>query len=252
MDKDLLFSLTERELKNMLESKYAVAPSKEKRKILQCLNFNGDNNKLTTCGVDGFRLSRRVMCIQSEKKFNFSITRESLLNLHKIVKKNNNMVNVYYTDDNKVNFQFIDKKVICDLFCGDFIKYNNIIPCENDCEIHVKINPKALSDIVDDINKNYKNKKETTIVKIFTDRDKMLIKTDLKENSYELPCVSNYDNLKIAFNVKYLKDALKNYKNKKEITLNFNKILNFFCVITNDYDNYDNCEMVMSIRVQNW
>lgn len=119
------FSITQKELHELLEIKYAIAQD-DIRPVLTGVYFgNGE-----TAALDGFRLAVRKGSFQSDTAF--IINKDSIKVLNAIISPDSNKrVDVYY-DNYSIMFEIIGDgiKVICKCIEGDFIKYKSIIPEE--------------------------------------------------------------------------------------------------------------------------
>ena len=125
MDKKLLFSIKESELKTLLQVKYCKAQDNI-RPTLKGMCFNANNGQLETCCLDGYRVSKRVLeNIQINDSVNFVLDNESILKLYKTSQKNNNIVNIYMLNG-YIEFEFINEIINCTLIDCNYINYNQI------------------------------------------------------------------------------------------------------------------------------
>ncbi|WP_050607247.1 hypothetical protein [Clostridium niameyense] len=185
------------ELKHLLSGYYAMSTTLA-RPILCGMCINGSD----FIALDGYRLEVR--------KGNFEVKEQvvmdlSMVNTLKKIKYDKD-VEVYY-NYKYVKFKFGDLEVIGNRLEGNYIKYNQIIP-EN-CSTSVEIETKPIVDILKDYKKN-----KFELVKLNFETNKLIISASNEIASIEdKVCIKlQGEPLKIAFNVNYLIDALKDYK----------------------------------------
>jgi len=242
-----LFTTTDKELKRLLEVKYAMGKDEEKP-ILNSICFKGSD----VVAVDGFKLSKRV------GEYENSITDELIVNsntvniLDKLIKgKTDDKVYVSaYKGDGTIckfmTFKFNNVEVTGRLLDGSYIKYNSMIPEEYNLKSIVDAS-ELLEEL--DFAKNIHTDK-TKIIELNIQDDNMTIKCNgLSETATSKintinEFKNNDKNFNIAFNINYISDALKIYKGDK-IGLHFKSMLSP-CVITNDYKNL---ELVCPYRI---
>lgn len=242
-----LFTTTDKELKRLLEVKYAMGKDEEKP-TLNAICFKGSD----VVAVNRFKLSKRV------GEYENSITDELILNsntvniLDKLIKgKTDDKVYVSAYKGNGtickfMTFKFNDVEVTGRLVDGSYTKYNSIIPEEYNLKSIVNT-----SELVEELDfaKNIETDK-TKIIELNIQDDNMTIKCNgLSETvTSKINTINEFKNndknFDIAFNIKYITDALKIYKGDK-VGLHFGSMVSP-CVITNDYKNL---ELVLPIRI---
>lgn len=242
-----LFITTDKELKRLLEVKYAMGKD-EVRPTLNAICFKGSD----VVAVDGFKLSKRVGDYEN------SITDELILNsntvniLDKLTKgKTDYKVDVLaYKGDSAVckfmTFKFDNVEVTGRLLDGSYIKYNSIIPEEYNLKSIVDAS-ELLEEL--DFAKNIETDK-INIIELNIQDNNMTIKCNGLSDTVTSKIntinefKNNDKNFDIAFNINYISDALKIYKGDK-IGLHFG-IMVSPCIVTNDYKNL---ELILPIKI---
>lgn len=191
------------ELKELLNCKYAMAKD-DSRAVLGGICINGNE----FAALDGFRIAIRKGNFKAKEQI---IMHRQLVDRISKIKKYNGEIKIYY-NYKFVKFVFGDLSVIGNRIDGEFFKYKSIIPKEYNTK--VKLETKELLDIL----KLYqKNKFE--LVK-FDIKDEVMTITSSNEIATvedELNIQLQGEPIKLAFNVNYLIDVLKN--SDEEITL---------------------------------
>ena len=238
MSKNLLFTITEKELRYLLEVRYCMAKKKEIRPVITGMYFTTkDSNKIEVCALDGYRLSKRVLDnVKYNNQFNFILTRDSIMKLYKTTKSNKNIVNVYYVDQ-EIQFEFVNqnKQIECSTIKDNYIQYNHIIPQENDLEI--KLDSKELINIIKNIRKEAKKNNLDIlhiVFKIFQREDnyRFQIQVQCRQSKEIEYCKNLYlndfkilknelkESFEIAINIDYIYQAIKLYKGSATIGFN--------------------------------
>ena len=185
----------------MTEGKYAVSRA-ETRPVLKCMYIN----KSDIVALDGYRMSVRSYNNQVK---NDSIIIPSFI-VDKFNKFNKKDVAFIFENDDYVRCCFGNINIVCSRHVGvDFIDYNALLPKES--KIEVTIEPSEVVSICDKILKfgldsklirmNFKKNKSEISFKTYDVEFKKSFKSNLQGEEIEM-----------AFNPKYIVDALKNYK----------------------------------------
>lgn len=185
----------------MTEGKYAVSRA-ETRPVLKCMYIN----KNDIVALDGYRMSVRSYNNQVK---NDSIIIPSFI-VDKFNKFNKKDVAFIFENDDYVRCCFGNINIVCSRHVGvDFIDYNALLPKES--KIEVTIDPSEVVSICDKILKfgldsklirmNFKKNKSEISFKTYDVEFKKSFKSNLQGEEIEM-----------AFNPKYIVDALKNYK----------------------------------------
>lgn len=182
---------------DLLTCRYAIAQD-ETRPILagMCMHEND------FVALDGFRASVRTGSFEINEDV---VINRNLVNIISKIKYKDDICIKY--NDNFVEFVFGDLSVVGNRLNGNYIKYKSFIPDGFNTEI--QLNSKELLSVL----KTYKASK-FDLVKLETQEGKLLVKTYNQISTIEDEVKANIsgDNVKIAFNIQYLIDALKNYK----------------------------------------
>ena len=233
---------TKKEFKEIMEVLKATAKD-EARPILQGVNFN--NNEVVA--LDGYRLMLRKIDLQL--KGNYTIHRNDLKQVLKAVKRDTEQIEITFNPD-VVVFKVDDKeKFVFNVLQGSYINYKSLIPSE--FNLMATLEAKKIIESIKLLNKNHYvildvNKDIIDIKDVYYFRkDKQSMPeavTGTIVNNF-MNCITKGENKKIAFNNTYLKESLKNYKEKIDI-----KIINGVSpmIVT---DNKKKLDLVLPVRL---
>ncbi len=205
----------------MTEGKYAVSRA-ETRPVLKCMYIN----KSDIVALDGYRMSVRSYNNQVKNdsiiipsfivdKFNkFNKKNDSIIIPSFIVDKFNKFnkkdVAFIFENDDYVRCCFGNINIVCSRHVGvDFIDYNALLPKES--KIEVTIEP---SEVVSICNKILKFGLDSKLIRMNFKKNKSEISFKTYDVEFKKSFKSNLqgEEIEMAFNPKYIVDALKNYK----------------------------------------
>ncbi|ONI43556.1 DNA polymerase III subunit beta [Candidatus Epulonipiscioides gigas] len=216
------FTIMQHDLKDMIKQTIFSVAQDESRPVMTGEKFELENGNLNVVAVDGFRIAFRTLVINNKNlKLEKVIPAKTLIEVAKILQNpndNNLEINICFSD-NHVLFDLVHTVVISRLLEGEFLKYKDIFSNDVETKILVKriellmgIERAALMS-----KESYKNPVKFSISENkFTITSNTEIGNSIEEVDVELTGIP----IKIAFNPKYLIDALKNIDDEK-IYINF-------------------------------
>jgi DNA polymerase-3 subunit beta len=246
INENMIFSIPQKTLKNMIRSVIFATAQDETRPILTGVLFEIKNKKLNLVALDGYRLALKSKYLNTDNTINAVIPGKTLNEVSKILEDNDENVNITFTP-NHILFNLINTKVISRLLQGEFIKYNSIIPEEFNMTVTAKKD--ELLSCIERASLMAKDS-NTNLIKLELEENKMVITSNSQLGMVreELNIILQGDNLKIAFNSKYLIDVLR-IMDEEEIVLKFSSSVSP-CIIKNKIK--DNCTyLVLPVRLLN-
>lgn len=243
---NMLFKIPQNVLKNMIKGTIFATAQDETRPILTGVLFEVNDKKINLVAIDGYRLALVSDFIDDDNTINAVIPGRTLSEVSKILEENDKDVNITFTP-NHILFTIGETKIISRLLEGEFIKYNSIIPEEFKLKIYAKRN-----DLVNCIERASLLAKEgnTNLIKLQIEDDNMIITSNSQLGMVreEVNIIMQGEPLQIAFNSKYLLDALK-IMEEEEISMEFTSSVSP-CVLKNKVN--DNCiYLVLPVRLLN-
>ena len=239
--------LTLNSLLKLTQVNYAAAKDCT-RPILQGVHFNNMNNDfLQTVSLDGYRLSLRS---DRDIKFNnnceFTVNNDSIIKFQKIAKKYDGDIIVtlkLLKDYLLISFDNIN--MYCKLLEGDFINYKSLLPDYNKKNNLIEIDDikQALKDaeLISNISE---------LIKLYNNDSKITLNGTDSENELNIDTdisIINWNVNFVAYNPKYLLDAMKNSGYRY---LYFSNAVSPG-VYTDNLESNDNIDLILPIRIRN-
>ncbi|MBE7705810.1 MAG: DNA polymerase III subunit beta [Cyanobacteria bacterium SIG30] len=195
--------------KAIKQTMYCCAQS-ESASILGGVCVNIGENTLEVAATDGNRLTRVIKAVNSKSQEGTFIiplkTLQEIARISSIVEDENIIIKI---KKSKIYFLFNNLKFSSKLIEGTYPKYQQLIPTTNDKKI--KINREKLINSIERV--AIMVNERTNIIKFMFEENNLIIKADAPEagvGSDELEIDYNYEDIVVAFNYKYVLEALKN------------------------------------------
>jgi len=196
-------------LRDMIRQTIFAVSMDESKPVLTGELFEIDENSLKLVAVDGFRVAFRSLTLDSDNPdISVVVPGKTLNEISKILPTDDEAtVSVCFTDKHML-IQMDECIVVSRLLDGEFLKYRQIL--EADTSTSVKIDPAEFLKSLERASLISKETKKNP-VKLDIERDIIKISSNTETGtSYdELAVETEGEGLSIAFNPKYLIDALK-------------------------------------------
>jgi DNA polymerase III subunit beta len=243
INENMIFSISQKLLKNMIKGTIFATAQDEIRPILTGVKFEIKDKKLNLVALDGLRLALRSEEVDNDNTISAVIPGKTLSEVSKVLEDSEENVNITFTP-NHILFNLSSTKIISRLLEGEFINYNSIIPDEYNLKVVVKRN-----EFLDCIERASLMAKEgnTNLIKLNIQDDQIVITSDsqLGKAREELNVIMQGDPLKIAFNARFLIDVFK-IMDEEEIMIELTSSVSP-CVVKNK--NKNNCTyLVLPVR----
>lgn len=223
-------------LRNMIKQTIFSVASDETRPILTGALMEIDSNELRLIALDGYRLALRKGKTENQDNYGISevIPGKTLNEVSKILTNDDDMVRISRLDKQML-FEYENTKITSRLLEGDFINYNQILPEEYKTRIRVSTN-----DLIESCERAelLARQGKNNLIKVEILQDRLIITSNAEVGHVreELPNEIEGEELKIAFNSRYLLDALKVIE-EEEIYLDFTTSVSP-CIIRPVEDDY--------------
>lgn len=198
-------------LKRMFKkTTYALAQD-DTRPILTGLLMQFKDKLLTTVGLDGYRLAVNKEVIESSLETDIVVPGKTVLELAKFLE--GDKIITLSISDKYIKFDLGNTIIISRLLEGQYINYVNILP---NFDNEVKVNRQ---EFLNAIARTLLLHEDKNVVKLTIDKEKMNIITGsvLGNYSENIKVKSELDEFTIAFNAKYIQDALKSSDDEEVI-----------------------------------
>lgn len=195
--------------RNMIRQTIFSVASDETRPVLTGTLLEIDDQQVRLVALDGYRLAlRRGKADNSDNyKLKEVIPGRTLNEISKILTGEDELIQISKLG-NHILFQYDNTRITSRLLEGEFINYNQILPEEYKTRIKV-----LTSDLVDSCERAelLARQGKNNLIKMEVLQDKLIITSnaEIGQVHEELPIETEGQDIKIAFNSKYLLDALK-------------------------------------------
>ncbi len=209
VEKTNVCSVNQLALKEMIRQTIFSVAQDETRPILTGEMLQIKNNNLNMVSVDGYRISYRQLKLSNEnEELEVVIPGRTLSEINKILTSEEDEEVTVYFGDKHVLFDLGDSKVVSRLLEGEFLKYEQVFSPDYETKILVD-RKNFLMSIERAALISREGKKNPIRVEI--EKDKMIITSnaELGTAREELEVILEGKEITIAFNPKYLIDALK-------------------------------------------
>lgn len=215
---DSLLELNALQFSDTLTKTVFAASTDESRPVLTGLLFKGLKKSLTIVGVDGFRLSKKVLKLENDlgsKDFEEIVPARAVsevTNLIKDICEKDDLVKIYLLGNkNQMLFKIGDVELSTRLIEGKFPDYENILPKES--KVEFKADKSDFSDMLKVVSifaRNVVGNK--TKFSVMSSDSKLKLSTsviDIGNNESEIKIKEiEGDDFETAFNVKFLQDMV--------------------------------------------
>ena len=221
-DQGTSFSLDKEMLKEMIKGTSFAASIDEVRGIITGILLKISKDEISMVALDGFRMAIRREKVKSEEEKDIIIAGRIINEIGKLLSENTKDEDITIKiNDKKAYFIMQDTVIVTKLMDGEFIKYKDIIPKEN--EISVLVNKRILIDCVE---RAYIIGKEgnNAFIKLNIEGNELVISSRADQGTTEevMPVEKEGENIVIGFNARFMIDTLKAIYDENILML-FNK-----------------------------
>ncbi|MBN2851754.1 MAG: DNA polymerase III subunit beta [Clostridia bacterium] len=201
-------------LRNMIRQVVFSVSIDEKMPVLTGCLLESADNCIYMVSIDGYRMSFRKEYILGIKEgVTVVIPGKALNEVARLLKEDDKEVSIHY-GKNQILFDFGNCKLITKLLQGDYLNYKSIYPDSYETEIEVET--KALLDAADRANLIITEDKRTPVKFEIDDKyAKVYSVTDIGRVEETVKISKEGKDISIAFNPKFIMDALKNIEDEK-------------------------------------
>ena len=231
------------ELKSIIKETVFSTAQTEKKPILTGVNFNNKDNQLVVTATDSFRLSQKILSIDSYNDFNITIPNKSLDEMSKVMDSYDGKISLYFSS-NKLLLKYKNVLFQTRLLDGNYPDTSRIIPTT--FPIVIRFNRDELISAVERVSimspKEKEKDRETTysIIKLTIKKDRIIeISTTnsiLGSATEEIipTDIEATNSITIGFSSRYFIEALRSFMST-EISISFSGEIRPF-IIRGDYD----------------
>ena len=246
VDSNDKFTITNLNLKNLINKSIFSVAIDDSRPILKGTLFEINSKQVKAVALDGYRLAMVTEPVESSSvNGGVIIPARSLAEIAKLLDDSDNVVTVYI-DSKYIMVDLGDTKVISRILEGEFLNYKQIIATEFTTEI--VINKAQLTDALE---------RASLLSKVGQNN---LVKFEIKENNLLLTSNSEIGNIKeninitsqgkdlfIAFNARYFMEAFRT-NSDEFVKIKFNSSSNP-CVVVPSNGSNEYLYLILPVRI---
>lgn len=194
-------------LKSMIRQTIFATAQDETRPILTGALFETNSNTLSMVAIDGYRLAVKKVPVDVNEDIKVVIPAKTLNEVSKILEDDDTEVKISCTQSNVI-FNFGDTVITSRLLEGQFLNYKDII--RNEYKLRIRVKTRELQDCLERASLLAREGKNN-LVKLDISDDRLVITSNSEiGNVYEeLPIELEGNDIKIAFNSKYILEGIK-------------------------------------------
>ncbi|WP_026895534.1 DNA polymerase III subunit beta [Clostridiisalibacter paucivorans] len=207
IDDEIHFQMPKDLLKLMIKQTVFATAQDETRPILTGSLLEVEKGKVALVSLDGYRLALKNANVDYDKDIKVVIPGKTLMEVNKILDDDDVNINIKFTSSH-VLFDLGETVIISRLLEGQFLNYKDII--RNEYNTKVKVKTKDLQESIERASLLTREGRNN-LVKFDIEDDKMIItsNSEIGNVQEEVDIELEGDDLKIAFNSKYMLDGLK-------------------------------------------
>lgn len=232
--------------KDMIKKTSFSASIEESKGVIVGVLIELNQDTLSMVALDGFRMAVTKEAVSTNETRRIIIAARILNEVQKILSEEVDQKEVnLMLDEKKIVILLEDTRIVLRIMEGEFIKYKEIIPKENQCRMIVH-----RSELLDCMERASLFAKEgkNNLIKLSMFRDKVIITSRSDEGNVkeEVFIEKEGTDLEIGFNAKYLLDVLK-VIDEDEIALEFNTSVSPCIIKSIEKDEY--LYLVLPVRI---
>ena len=248
VSKSVYYSVKQSELKDMISQTIFSVSLDESKPVLTGELMEIKGSSMNIVAVDGYRISFRKSEIASSKDASVIVPSKTLREITKILSSEEEEMALIYVTDKHILFDLGGNMIVSRLIEGEYIKYSQTFTDE--FKTRIVINK---SDMVAALERASLISRDARKIPVKLDitKEKIVItsQADMGTAYEELYAEVTGDALKIAFNPKYLIDALRAVDDEK-VAVQFNSSLSPCIIKPEEGDSYK--YLILPLRMWWW
>ncbi len=236
-------------LKDMIKKTSFAASIDESKGVITGILIELENENINMIGIDGYRMAIAREKMENNEERKIIISSKILNEISKILSELDTEEKeiMMVISDKRAVFLIDNLKVVLRLLDGEFIKYRDIIPKDNKCE--VKVNRSELMNSIERASLLSKEGKNN-LIKFTIENLNMTITSKSEEGNVRenIGIIKKGEDLSIGFNAKYVLDVLKAIDDE-EIIMLFNTSISPCLIEPVNGNNYE--YLILPVRITN-
>ncbi len=227
IEKEVQVKIPQNVMRKMIGSTIFSVAVTEDKPILTGLLFDIRDGSLNLVGLDGYRMAVCREGVISEKDASCVIPARTLREVSRIISDSEENLKIAISG-NMALFEVDDTQIYTRLLDGDFVNYENLLP--KDYTTNVKVETEMLKDSLERAS-IMAREGGNNVIKFVVEGDTLEVTSNSEMGNIDenIHVVTEGQDIKIAFNAKYLLDVLKSIDDS-EVSMRFNTAISP-CVI---------------------
>lgn len=247
VQKNQSYKIISNEFKNMIKQTVFSVSNDLSKPVLcgQLIDVKADD--ITIVAVDGFRISLRKSVLQnSAGDVKIVVPGKAMNEISRILPTDNDATTEFYTTEKHVLFELENCTVVSRLLEGEFINYENMFG--NDTTTLITANRIEMIDSIDRATLISKDSKKSPVkLKVEDSVINISSNTEMGTSNEEINVMQDGPDLEIAFNPKYLIEAMKAMEAEK-ITMSLTSSLSPCVIKTEGSEDYKYLVLPLRLR----
>lgn len=244
IDNEVYFNIPKDLLKTMIRQTIFATAQDETRPILTGCLLEVNNNKAALVALDGYRLTLKNINVDCSNDIKVVIPGKTLSDLYKILDDGDSLVTVAFAKSHVI-FDLDNSVIISRLLEGQFLNYKDII--RNEYKSKVKVKTKDIQESIERASLLVREGKNNLVKLDITDENMIITSNSEIGNVHEeIPIELEGNDIKIAFNSKYILDGIRAI-DSEEIIMHF--ISNVNPCIINPYEDNTYTYLILPVRL---
>lgn len=217
VDNNDFFNIPKDLLKSMIKQTVFATAQDETRPVLTGALLEINNGKATLVALDGYRLAVKTISIDCNEDIKVVIPSKSLNEVSKILDDDDSDVGIM-CNSSHIIFNLGKTIITSRLLEGQFINYKDII--RNEYKSKVKVKTRDIQESIERASLLAREGKNNLVkLEVFDEKVVITSNSELGNVYEEIPIELEGNDIKIAFNSKYILDGLK-VIDSEEVVLN--------------------------------
>lgn len=196
--------------KTMIRQTVYACAIEENRPVFTGLLLQIEDSNIRLIGTDTHRLAYRISEIDNPEdlKFYGVIPAKTLNEIYRLLKDDDEVLTIRF-NQSQVTFQFGSVHLFSRLIDGQFPNYKQVIP--KSCQSKIYLSTKEFSDAVERASLLARDSSHANIVRLSVEKERLWIDqtSEIGKISEQLDIQMEGNEVKVAFNAKFLLDVLK-------------------------------------------
>lgn len=245
IETDILFTISQASLKELIRQTIFAVGSDENRKIMTGSLIEVSNGEIKIASLDGFRMAVSKSIIKEDVSFKVVVPGKNMNEISRILETNDDLITISLSG-NIISFILKDCTISSNILDGEFMNYRSYIPSQ--FETVINVNTKDLTDSLERASLITSDDKRYP-VKFSINEDDMIISStaDVGISKENIKIENNGIPLQIGFNPRYFIDALKVISDEN-IKISFTSSIGPCIITSNEHDRY--LYLILPVRIK--